>query len=50
MVSNELNTLQPISDEPSKSSGIKSQSMKMAVVQLVSLFSCLAYDWAVKDE
>ena len=42
----------PISDEPTISLGIKSEYVPRAVVQLVNIFNCLAYDsdWMDKDE
>ena len=35
----------PISDEPTISLGIKSEYVPRAMVQLVNIFSCLAYDF-----
>jgi len=42
----------PISDEPTISLGIKSEYVPRAMVQLVNIFNCLAYDsdWMDKDE
>ena len=40
----------PISDEPTKSLGMKTYYMPKAVVWLVDVFNCLAYDWTTKDE
>jgi hypothetical protein len=41
----------PISDELTKSLGIKSEYIPRAVVQLVNVFFyCVVYDWTVKDE
>ena len=39
-----------ISDEPTKSLGIKTENMPRAVVPLVRVFSCLAYDWVFIEE
>jgi hypothetical protein len=41
-----------INDEPTISLGIKSEYVPRAVVQLVNIFNCLAYDsdWMDKDE
>jgi hypothetical protein len=36
----------PISEEPTKSLGIKTEYTP----KLVNIFNCLAYDWIVKDE
>ena len=40
----------PISDEPTKSWSIKTEYIPKAVVWLVNIFNCLAYDWTVKYE
>jgi hypothetical protein len=42
----------PISDEPTISLCIKSEYVPRAMVQLVNIFNCLAYDsdWMDKDE
>jgi len=43
---------QPISAEPTKSLGIKTEYTPSVVVRsgLVNIFNCLAYDWTVKYE
>ena len=41
---------QPISNQPTKSLGIKADYMQRAVVPLVNIFNCLAFDWMVEDE
>ena len=42
--------IQPISDEHTKSIGIKNEFKPRAVVRLVSIFNCLADDWTMKDK
>jgi hypothetical protein len=37
-------------DEPTKFLDIKIEYTRRAVVRLVYMFKCLAYDWMVKDE
>ena len=41
---------QLISNEPTKSLGIKNENVQRSIVWLVKIFNCLAYDWAVKNE
>jgi hypothetical protein len=41
---------QTISEEPTKSFGIKTEYMPRAVVRLVNIFNCIEYDWTVSDE
>ena len=40
----------PVKDDLTNSLGIKTRYTPRAVVRLVSIFNCLAYDWVVKDE
>ena len=41
---------EPIRDEPIKFLDNKTMYMPRAVIRLVNIFNCLAYDWTVKDE
>jgi hypothetical protein len=40
----------PISNEPTKTVGVKTEYTPKAVVRLVSIINCFAYDRTVKDE
>ena len=41
---------QQISDEPTKSTNIKTKQTMRDAVWFVNLYNCIAYDWMIKDE